>query len=131
MKQQRSGRGAKLSLVANITTGSGKKNSAPRHKYALRDRKRCVKIITQSKNANYVEGEKTMDELELRKEAFINLRKSTGMNRMQFCKYFQIPYRTVTDWERGARHMPDYVLRLLEYYVRMEKLGIVDTKKED
>ena len=48
------------------------------------------------------------------------LRESTGMNRKEFCEYFQIPYRTVTDWELGNRHAPDYVLRLLEYYIRME-----------
>ena len=51
------------------------------------------------------------------------LRESTGMNRKEFCEYFQIPYRTVTDWENDARHAPEYVLRLLEYYIRMEGLG--------
>ena len=50
------------------------------------------------------------------------LRKSTGMNRKEFCECFQIPYRTVTEWERDNRHAPEYVLRLLEYYIRMEKL---------
>ena len=50
------------------------------------------------------------------------LRESTGMNRREFCDYFQIPYRTVTEWERDNRHAPEYVLRLLEYYIRMEKL---------
>lgn len=50
------------------------------------------------------------------------LRESTGMNRRQFCEYFGIPYRTVTEWERDNRHAPEYVLRLLEYYIRMEKL---------
>ena len=30
---------------------------------------------------------------------------------------------TVTDWERDNRHAPDYVLRLLEYYIRMERLN--------
>lgn len=50
------------------------------------------------------------------------LRESTGMNRKEFCEYFDIPYRTVTEWERGNRHAPEYVLRLLEYYIRMEKL---------
>lgn len=48
------------------------------------------------------------------------LRKLTGMNRREFCEYFQIPYRTVTEWELGNRHAPEYVLRLLEYYIRME-----------
>ena len=43
------------------------------------------------------------------------LRESTGMNRKEFCEYFNIPYRTVTDWEHDTRHAPDYVLRLLEY----------------
>ena len=52
----------------------------------------------------------------------IELRESTGMNRRQFCDYFQIPYRTVTEWERDNRHAPDYVIRLLEYYIQSEKL---------
>lgn len=50
------------------------------------------------------------------------LRESTGMNRREFCDYFHIPYRTVTEWERDNRHAPEYVLRLLEYYIRSEKL---------
>ena len=52
----------------------------------------------------------------------LELRESTGMNRREFCDYFQIPYRTVTEWERDNRHAPDYVLHLLEYYIRTEKL---------
>ncbi len=51
------------------------------------------------------------------------LRESTGMNRKEFCEYFHIPYRTVTEWERDNRHAPAYVLRLLEYYIRAEKLN--------
>ena len=50
------------------------------------------------------------------------LREQTGMNRKEFCEYFDIPYRTVTEWERGNRNAPDYVLRLLAYYIRMEKM---------
>ena len=50
------------------------------------------------------------------------LREMTGMNRKDFCDYFMIPYRTVTEWERDNRHAPEYVLRLLEYYIRMEKI---------
>ena len=48
------------------------------------------------------------------------LRESTGMNRKEFCEYFGISYRTVTEWERGTRKMPDYVLRLLAYRIKME-----------
>lgn len=64
-------------------------------------------------------GESIMDCSKKIKE----LRESTGMNRKEFCGYFGIPYRTVTEWERDNRHAPEYVLRLLEYYIRMEKLA--------
>ena len=50
------------------------------------------------------------------------LRESTGMNRKEFCEYFGIPYRTVTEWERDNRHAPDYLIRLLAYYIKMEQL---------
>ena len=50
------------------------------------------------------------------------LRKLTGMNRKEFWAHFQIPYQTVTDWELGHRQAPDYLLRLLEYYIRTEML---------
>ena len=50
------------------------------------------------------------------------LRESTGMNRKEFCEYFQIPYRTVTEWERDNLHAPEYVVRLLEYYIKAEKM---------
>ena len=57
------------------------------------------------------------------KDELIELRVSTGMNRKQFCDYFQIPYRTMTDWELGNRTMPDYLLRLMAYKVNVEKLA--------
>ena len=56
------------------------------------------------------------------------LREGTGMNRKEFCEYFDIPYRTVSEWENDGRHAPDYVIRLLEYYIRMEKM--VKEKKD-
>lgn len=57
-------------------------------------------------------------------EKIRELRESTGMNRREFCDYFGIPYRTVTEWERDNRHAPDYVIRLLTYYIQMERLGV-------
>lgn len=58
------------------------------------------------------------------------LRGMTGMNRKEFCEHFQIPYQTVTDWERDQRHAPDYVLRLLEYYIRMQNWKKQEDKDE-
>lgn len=57
------------------------------------------------------------------KDKIRELRESTGMNRKEFCEYFEIPYRTVTEWERGTRKMPDYVLRLLAYKIKMNNLA--------
>lgn len=58
--------------------------------------------------------------MELREE-LLELRKSTGMNRREFCEYFGIPYRTVQDWEAGKRAMPEYLLNLMKYKVMTEK----------
>ena len=63
------------------------------------------------------------------REKIKKLRESTGMTRKEFCEYFNIPYRTVTEWERDNRHAPEYVLRLLEYYIRME--GLMKDKTEE
>ncbi|NLG05719.1 MAG: transcriptional regulator [Clostridia bacterium] len=64
------------------------------------------------------------------KDQVRGLRESTGMNRKEFCAYFGIPYRTMTEWELGHRKLPDYVLRMMKYQVKMEKLdkqgGTVD-----
>lgn len=62
------------------------------------------------------------------KEELKKLRKSTDMNRREFAEYFGIPYRTVQDWELGNRKMPDYLLRLMIYKIKMEKL-ISEEKK--
>ena len=45
------------------------------------------------------------------------------MNRKEFCEYFGIPYRTMTDWELGNRAMPDYLLRLMAYKIKAEALA--------
>lgn len=61
------------------------------------------------------------------KDKIKELRETTGMNRKEFCEYFGIPYRTVTEWERGTRKMPDYVFRLLADRIKTDNF----TEKED
>ena len=58
------------------------------------------------------------------------LRERSRMDYSGKIKALNIPYRTVTDWEHDTRHAPDYVLRLLEYYIQMEGL-IKDKQQED
>ncbi len=49
------------------------------------------------------------------------IRNETGMTRPQFSKWLGMPLRTLQAWEKGTREMPEYVLRLIAYKVRMEK----------
>ena len=56
-------------------------------------------------------------------EELIKLRKSTGMTRKEFCEYFEIPYRTLQDWELDNRKVPEYLLRVMAYKVKMENLS--------
>ena len=63
-----------------------------------------------------------MDERESYQMSLRQLRERTGMNRRQFAEYFGVPYRTMQEWELGGRRVPDYLLRLMEYKVRIEKL---------
>lgn len=56
------------------------------------------------------------------RQELLELRQSTGMNRREFAEYFGIPYRTVQEWELGHRKMPDYLLRLMAYKIRMEAM---------
>ena len=56
------------------------------------------------------------------RQELLELRQSTGMNRREFAEYFEIPNRTVQEWELGHRKMPDYLLRLMAYKIRMEAM---------
>lgn len=49
-------------------------------------------------------------------------REQIDMNRTEFSRYMDIPLRTLEEWESGRRQAPDYVLRLIAYYVRMQQL---------
>ena len=49
------------------------------------------------------------------------IREDLGMNRTEFSRYIGIPLRTLEEWEAGRRQMPEYVLRLIAYYTRMER----------
>jgi DNA-binding transcriptional regulator YiaG len=42
-----------------------------------------------------------------------SLREKTGMTRVDFCKYFDIPYRTVEDWENKKSTCSSYLYKLM------------------
>lgn len=61
------------------------------------------------------------------KDQLIKLKEESGYNWKEFSEYFEIPYRTVQDWGHGKRKMPSYLLRLMEYKMKMDK---IITKRE-
>ena len=50
------------------------------------------------------------------------LRARAGLSRKAFAEYFDIPYRTVQNWELGLRECPAYLLDLMEYKLKNEGL---------
>lgn len=45
------------------------------------------------------------------------IRKKTGLSQANFAKFYNIPRRTVENWESGTNTPPDYLLALLERVV--------------
>lgn len=61
------------------------------------------------------------EQLEKQISKLKKMRKELEMNRTEFSRYVGIPLRTLEEWEAGRRRMPDYVLRLIVYYTKMER----------
>ena len=48
------------------------------------------------------------------------------MSQKDFAEYFNVPVRTLQDWEHGKRTPPEYVVELIKY--KIEKEGMQMTK---
>ena len=55
---------------------------------------------------------------------FKELRNKYGLSLIEVSKRYNIPYRTVQNWDAGVRNCPVYVLELLEHRI------IADLKNE-
>lgn len=64
-----------------------------------------------AKQSLYMKGDKM---------SFKEVREKSGMNKTEFAKYFEIPYRTVQNWELETRKCPDYLLKLIKYKLERE-----------
>lgn len=56
-----------------------------------------------------------------RKKEIIYLRIESKMSRTEFANYFNIPYRTVENWEKNKSECSSYLYDLMEY--KLEKEG--------
>lgn len=43
-----------------------------------------------------------------------DFRSQTGMSQSKFAEYFDIPLRTLQEWEQGKRTPPDYILKMMK-----------------
>lgn len=59
------------------------------------------------------------------------LRIMARMTQREFAEYFNIPKRTIENWEGGQRTPPPYVVELIEYKIRKEKLGMLRLVEKD
>ena len=48
------------------------------------------------------------------------LRKQTGMSQSKFAAYFEIPVRTVQDWEQGKRKPAPYIPKMMKRILDLE-----------
>lgn len=49
------------------------------------------------------------------------LRLSTRMTQREFAGYFNIPLRTIENWETGKRKPPEYVVESIRYKIEKEE----------
>lgn len=52
--------------------------------------------------------------------AMSEIRKMSGLKRAEFCRRYNIPLRTMEDWEAGKSAPAEYVVALLERAVRQD-----------
>lgn len=53
---------------------------------------------------------------------FKELRKASGMTQKAFSDYFNIPKRTIENWEQGVNEVPKYLIELIEYKLIKENI---------
>ena len=53
---------------------------------------------------------------------FSELRRAAGMSLVEISNYFNIPYRTIQNWDSGKREPPNYVIELMAYKLKQEKI---------
>ena len=53
---------------------------------------------------------------------FLDLFNQTGWTLKKWSEYFNIPYRSLQNWKAGSRECPEYLIALMEYKLRNEKV---------
>ena len=54
------------------------------------------------------------------------LRKKTGLSQSRFAAKFEIPVRTLQQWEQGISAPPEYLVRMMAYIMLLEGTGPIN-----
>ena len=57
------------------------------------------------------------------KQRIKELRKSMGLSQSKFAEKFDIPVRTLQQWEQGRSEPPVYVIKMISYIMLLETMG--------
>ena len=52
--------------------------------------------------------------------SFAELLSASNLSMLRLSDLLGIPYRTLQNWKAGKREAPDYVIKLIAYYLRSE-----------
>lgn len=55
------------------------------------------------------------------------MRETSGLSQIKICELTGVPTRTWRSWETGERACPEYVVRLIRYF--LENKGVLKMKK--
>lgn len=50
------------------------------------------------------------------------MRETSGLSQIKICELTGVPTRTWRSWETGERACPEYVVRLIEHFLKHENL---------
>ena len=71
------------------------------------------------------------EELQVQVDKLKKIRADLGMSRKAFSEYIEIPLRNLEEWEAGRRKMPEYLLRMMTYYIKMSQYLEQNGMKEE
>ena len=91
-------------------------NPAEAKKEYERQRQECLKVFAERGELKVeVVGQQWKI---VRENRIFNIRKRTGLSQAKFCEKYEIPKRTLENWEQGSRECPEYLIKLLDRVVK-------------
>ena len=61
------------------------------------------------------------EELQVQVDKLKEIRSELGLIRKAFSEFIGIPLRNLEEWEAGRRKMPEYLLRMMVYYIKVNQ----------